>query len=428
MYVQNRSDCPTLRRAGALVIAALLSSCGTSLVPEAGENPRPTLPLSTIGFDPTSTYLENAANDLFERAEEVDLSGQARVIVGSITGTEDVDVYNLGPVSAGQHILATMETDSTLDGAIALFDERGTALLVDDHRNVYLGRAEPFIDVIVRRPSAACYLAVSAAHGYGADGSYTLTASKETGVAVPAPTPDTVLLVFHGGSNVRIGGRPTVDVPSFNAAGISPDYAGQSEAVMAQIVAKVREDYEGFEVTILSTSEGAAFEPDMSRVFFGTFDDALLGIAQGVDEFNSIKGQSAIVFTDTFEAFLILRPSVAQMSQAIANVASHEIGHLLGLVHSDDPEGIMDVTAGLSELLLDQVFRRSPIYVEVFPVGFQDEVQSLLDSVGGDPLLVGHEKPHTGREPVRARTKPHGLPARQSLPLSTCALCGLDRR
>ena len=52
---------------------------------------------------------------------------------------------------------------------------------------------------------------------------------------------------------------------------------------------------------------------------------------------------------DTFEAFDPLRPSVAAMSQAIANVACHEIGHLLGLVHTQSPNDIMDVTASLRQ-------------------------------------------------------------------------------
>jgi hypothetical protein len=90
------------------------------------------------------------------------------------------------------------------------------------------------------------------------------------------------------------------------------------------------------------------------------------------------------VFTDTFAAFNQLDPSSGQMAQAIANVTSHELGHLLGLVHTDDPAGIMDVTASLSQLLANQRFRRAPLYTAVFPIGAQDGLQYLLDAAGGD--------------------------------------------
>jgi hypothetical protein len=160
----------------------------------------------------------------------------------------------------------------------------------------------------------------------------------------------------------------------------------------------------------------------MSRVFFGTFDAALLGVAEGVDEFNSESSQEAIIFTDTFAAFNDLRPSVGEMGQAVANVTSHEIGHLLGLIHTTDEVGIMDVTGSLRDLLGDQTFRRSPIYSAVFPIGAQDAVQSLMASVGGDPLMqfmkyVTYDAPRSDLDRV-----PTGPPARSQLLFSGCGL------
>ncbi len=198
-------------------------------------------------------------------------------------------------------------------------------------------------------------------------------------------------------------------------------FRGQTDAMVRQIVSKVRADYAGIDIAILSTSEGARFESSMSRLFFGTFDAALLGVAEGVDEFNGTRSQEAIVFTDTFEVFMRIQPTVTEMGQAIANVASHEIGHLMGLVHTEDVRGLMDVTASLNQLLKDQAFRRSALYTEVFPIGAQDALQLLLDSLGGD-LLLTVSNYVDGSLAKDYEAVPDGPSARSQFYLSSCGL------
>lgn len=421
MYVRDFARGNTLRRAIGAGLAAL-SGCGVALTPEETQGPRSTLSLSTIDLNAGATYHETTPNDLFESAEFVDISVAATAVDGRIDSGSDVDVYDLGPVLAGQRVMVTMESDPALAGAIALFDADNTSLLVNDHRNAYLGRTEPFIDVVVSRDSPACYVAVASTPGFGSTGDYQLVAGKESVDSPLSPRPDTILLVFSGGANVRIGGRPAVDVPAFDAGSISSDYFGRTTQMMSTVVQRVRDDYAAYDVTILSTSEGTNYERGMSRVFFGTFDPALLGVAEGVDEFNGARDQEAIVFTDTFDAFVKLSPTLEQMSQALANVTSHEIGHLLGMVHTADPIAIMDVTASLRELLRDQVFTKSPIYSAVFPLGYQDSPQYLLDTLGGDPNLVTPLFVLAAKRALKVLDEDDLVPARGMMPLSGCTL------
>lgn len=418
-----------LTRPIAYAGACFLSGCGSVNLSSITGGQRSATSLSTVDLTAANTYQESADNNAFDKAEQLVWEGEPLGVEGAVQSESDVDVYDLGPMAAGDRIMAELTTSDTLDGVIGLFDGDGSSLLINDHRNVYMGRRDPFVDVVAREASTHCYLAVAATPGYQANGTYTLVATKELGDPIPSKSPATFLLVFSGGQSVRIGSRPAIDVPPFDAADIGPEYDGLTDYLIDAVVAKVREDFAPFDVTILSTSEGAQFESGMSRLFFGTYDPALLGVAEGVDEFNSDQQQEAIVFTDTFSVFERVSPTTDEMAQALANVSSHEIGHLLGLVHTADPGGIMDVTASLSEILADQAFTRSPIYDLVFPIGDQDAVTYLVDTVGGDYDLAVAAEQNARRTRAKQRFEPNAEPARGKIPFSSCALeCGLAGR
>ena len=414
---------PAVRLLGGLVLAGFLGSpgCGTDITASNNGGPG-----STLGLSPSSnglpTTVENGNNQVIELAQLVDATENAQAIQGRINGANDVDVYDLGPVVPGDRVLVDVAVASTLKGAVALFDATGSAMLVNDHRNVYLGRQGPFVDVVIRRESPSCLVAFAATPGFDGTGDYELTASMEPSTPLPPTRPDVFILDFEGGRNVRIGNRPAINVPTFDAAGVSQDFSELTDALIAQVVARVRRDFDGYNLTILSTSEGATDDETVSRVYFGTYDPALLGVADGVDEYNAVQAQHAIVFTDTFDAFNTLNPTVAQMGQALANVASHEIGHLLGLVHTKDPTDIMDVTASLRQLMDEQFFVRAPIYSQVFPLGDQDSAQLLLDGVGGDPKVLARASNAKEWRSVRSRETDFGQPARERMFLSGCEL------
>ncbi len=423
MCVRKMTDGGAARLAGG-ILAVILSGCGTNVGSQPSDGSPPTSTLSTLNLDTIPTFYENGANNLLDLAQSIAATGKPQAIRGSISSADDVDVYDLGPVEPGDHIIVDFTGEDSLDGALALFDDAGAALLINDHRNVYLGRYGPFIDVTIRRPSQSCFVALASTPGYASTGDYVLTAVDESTTPIPDPRPDVILLDFAREKNVRIGSRPAIDVPAFDAASISSSYQGTTNDMVSRIVARVREDFAAYDVTILSTSEGAVYDGNMSRLHFGTFDAALLGVAEGVDEFNAANAQEAIVFTDTFSAFMPLAPSVADMAQALANVASHEIGHLEGLVHTNNVDDLMDVTASLSQLLLDQDFARSPLYSAVFPLGNQDSIQSLLDSVGGDEELAHQKSQGRDRTKAQVRGGPWSPPARTACMLSGCGLHG----
>jgi len=394
--------------------------CGSIAGQGGSDTGQTTLSAAVLAFSRADTHYEDAANDDFGTAEFVNVGNEPLLIRGRVDSPTDVDVYDLGPVLPGDRILIEVSADPWLDGAISIFDDQQRTLLVNDHRNVYLGRKGPFIDVVIRRAAPSCFVAMTATPGFTSIGDYGLVTSKTFNNAIPPFRSDVVLLDFQGGRNVTIGTRPAINVPAFDASRISKAFSSDTEGMVERIVALVREDFAGYNVAILSTSEGEEYDGTTSRLFFGTYDPALLGVAEGVDEYNADQRQEAIVFADTFAAFERLNPTVEEMSQAIANVASHEIGHLLGLIHTNDPAGIMDVTASLSELLEDQAFKESPIFAAVFPIGLEDSIQMLLDGVGGDAQVVRGKSEFTLRKPFSRPDDGDRRPARTSLRLSLC--------
>lgn len=404
------------------ILTILAAGCGDFFGVSQSDRLRATLGSVVVDFDAEPTYLEAGNNHLFELAEPVAVRARQQVISGNVETPNDVDVFALGPVDAGDRVIVSMTTAPSLRGAIAVFDETGSTLLVNDHLNVYLGIQAPFIDVVFRRPAGQCYVAVTATPGFNTLGEYVLGATIEPNRPIPGPSADTFILDFAGAQNVRIGGRSPINIPAFDAADIDARYAGMTDVMIEEIVRLTREDFVGLNLTILSTSEGDRPGGSTSRLHFGAVDSALLGVAEGVDEYNAQTGQRGIVYTESFAAFLRLNPTPSEMAQAIANVASHEIGHLLGLVHTEDSSDIMDVTASLNQLLRDQTFGRSPIYRIVFPIGFQDSLQLMLDSVGGDPAAFQANQKQRELARARAKMDPIEAPARDFARLGSCGL------
>lgn len=423
IFTGGRSARRVCRFGGLVSALVTLVGCGGAVTPPVEDGSGSTLNSTTLDFESASSVFESVANNELASAEPFEIGSEAIAIRGEIDIVTDVDVYELGPVEAGDHVLVDVSAADDLKGVIALFDQDGNALLVNDHRNVYLGRKGPFLDLVVRRPSAAAYVGFSLTPGFQVTGQYALLASIEPQAQIPNSHPESVILDFVGGFGVTIGSRAGVDVPPFDAATVAPRFEGQSDEVIRRVVQLIRADFAAFNVTIESTSEGDAYDGSQSRLYFGTFDPALLGVAEGVDEYNARPSQEAIVFTDTFNAFDALDPSVEEISQALANVASHEIGHLLGLVHTKNAVELMDVTASLSELMEDQAFGVSPIYEAVFPLGQQDAVQYLVDAVGGD-TSAGRVAAQTAARRAASKGPPREkrAPARTHDMLSSCDL------
>lgn len=320
--------------------------------------------------------------DGFEDAEIINAACLPFTIEGRIDSEEDIDVFKLDMSFALGDSLY-VEMPAVNEGAIGLFYPGEESLLINDARNIYKGRQGPFIDLSFMESYPYLYLVATTTSGTSDPaGEYSLSISRSSG-EIPEPNPDVVFLNFDGAEDVAFGGRREMDIPPLEESWLADEYPGRLEEIKEIIKSKMIEDYCDYNVEIVTSDERESIDTD-TIIHFGGYDPGLLGVAEGVDEFNGKYSQKAIVFIETFEAFLPMNPTYEEIAQVIANVGGHEFGHLAGLIHTSNSNEIMDITTSNSQMLRDQIFMSSPIHSTVFPIGKQDSSNYLSLSLGVD--------------------------------------------
>ena len=193
-------------------------------------------------------------------------------------------------------------------------------------------------------------------------------------VAATAWADQTVFLDFTGGTpppanssaQAGAGGKK-----AFQTSKIVKQFANDTDTdpnndsddvakrIMDNVLAKMKEDYKGLWVSFTKTKPAAGkfssldFAANVSAGadVFGTVDTdskAPDGGKSQIDPGNKNKSDNAWIMTDTFHDF---KPAFteAQFTNELANVASHEMAHLLGVKHSDGTaNSIMGTNAGIT--------------------------------------------------------------------------------
>lgn len=317
-----------------------------------------------------------------------DASGSA-ALQGVIFDPDDIDVYTLGPLFAGDRIIVDVDTaggSTGLDVSIALFDAEQNLFLDNDDAG---GSLDSFIDEIIRHDSDPYYLLIGPsafATPSQRTGSYSIDIRVIPDNVVPAPRGQTVFLDFDGGT-VSVDSLGVSEIPPFSADEIHPRYAGRTDFMKSVIVDSFRENFEGLDLTVVTSDEVEVPSPDSMIVMFGGFHPPELdafGVSEQVDHFNADPGDTAVIFTEAFRPHVFSEaPSAEELGVAIGNIAAHEAGHLLGMNHIDDPLALMDAVSPADTFLDDQEFKRGPLFEpEFFPIGYQDAFALLSEILG----------------------------------------------
>lgn len=323
-------------------------------------------------------------NDDMAWANVVLFDGQV-VLGGNIAanGSLDFDVFDLGSAEAGDRVVADLAASAGSDIVLGLFNEDANLLGYVDYSRGTLAPGR--IDLVLHESVETLYAVAGTRSVSQANRLYSVGISITPDVGIPQPSPQLVVLNFIGASGVRIGRQLPVNVPPFDVATVDARLAGKTQEVIQSILQMVREDYAGLNVVFYLAGDPNIPAGDLTVIHFGTYSDRYLGLADNVDPFNRDSTQNAIIYTDTFSLFSTLWPTQEQIAQVLANVTSHELGHLLGLRHTADVKDIMDITASARQMLFDQWHKVADLHSSIMSIGYQDAPTMLSWCVGGTP-------------------------------------------
>lgn len=379
-----------------LVIAFLAVGCDTvpfTYVDNGARRPRD----NSRELPPVQSpvYEESFVNSDFESAQPATLpiSGQIE-IMGTIDGRGDIDLYSLGPAVAGDQIIIDVVGKNGLNTVAAMFDEFGDLIDANNDRSFYAGNYDPYIAQVVRRDTDNLFVgvAVSTARHFASStgqydtGAYTIKVSRRPDQSVRPPAQQVVWLDFAGGDQVQIALEPIEVMRPFSAESISSRLAGKTSYITDMVVDLLKRDLAPFNVVVLDGRYDARPTGAYSKLYFGNYNAAYLGLADSVDTGNLYASQEAIIYAEDLQLFDGLQPSAEAVALALSNIAAHELGHLLGLEHTNESLDVMSTAATARQILeIDETYRRSRLESAVFPIGWQSGTDLLTLNVGLNP-------------------------------------------
>lgn len=291
-----------------------------------------------IGLGLTQVGVTDGNNNV---AQPVAWRNDVAQIVDELFPFGDFDRYDLGPFKTGDRLrfsldparlrvgllLINAETATILDGLDGNAPRRWSfeyTFRADAHAHLFVGPGHMRLPPVEILPIPT-------------HGSYrvTLTVTGRN-VALPLPRPQAVVIDFNGGMDMRYFGRP-IRIPPFDTTGYHKGLAGNDDLVKKNAIAEMRQVFSGYNLNIVSSDDSAPDGP-ASRVYVsvpGFFQVGAAVFAGGqvayIDFGNRDPQDVAVVSSRPTP-----RPEAAALGRRLGQLAAHEIGHLVGLVHQQD--------------------------------------------------------------------------------------------
>lgn len=302
---------------------------------------------------------------------------------GSIAAASEIDIYAIGTLSAGDRLYVDVRTTSgALDPVAAIFDSRTYLVAFNDDRAPDASNLNPLLDIVVQGAVDTYYLGVIAYPGERKTGAYHVSLQVQRQYdTTPLAHRQIVFLDWDGGSNVTVPNVGMYNLPAFSAIDVGLP-AAQTGLLKQRVQEIVEERYKAFDLRVLSSDDTAEPAEPHSTVYFGGAHYQAFAISEQIDTFNKSPSDKAIVFTQGFQGAFATNPTFEQMAQALGNTVAHEVGHLLGLVHTADCDDLMDTSCFNDRMLTEQEFSTAQLDDSVFPFGDQPATEILTWVLG----------------------------------------------
>jgi hypothetical protein len=202
-----------------------------------------------------------------------------------------------------------------------------------------------------------------------------------------------VFLNFNGSLDgpISIPNVGSYVLPAFAADQLSPSFVELDDQIKDLIEGIIADRFAEYDLRILNSDDHLRpTNQSYAIVHFGGTSTTTQGAAQLVDTYNAVLDDQAIVYTNNWVSnFYGDVPGFNALDAAvtIGQVACLQIGKLIGLVDVNNPADLMDflqdgVAAPPSAFVPTRIFQSSILDEEIWPFGFQNEPQLLLEIIG----------------------------------------------
>lgn len=306
-------------------------------------------------------------------------------------------IFDLGPVAAGDQLFlgfllppdfaVTSEPPANVNYSLMLLDPDSNIFAWFQPGGVLFSKESR---LVFAHNSAHMYIVT--------EGGLSLSVRIGRGANLNVTHAQRVFVNFDGTDGfhpVQIGDAPPMDVPPFNARDINSSWgASETQTIEGGVMDRLRDLYADYDVTFVTSTDldndpNLLIEPPYQTLDIGgadIFSPGLFGISDYIDPRNETSTGTALIFSTAIGRFVDTTATATGL--AIGNVAGHELGHMLGLRHTDSPTDLMNISPDVTSPTL--AFERAKVaaseqYGGLPVIGIQDAPMLLEDTVGLAP-------------------------------------------